>query len=262
MHVLQALPLDDAHRVVGLPVGQRAEIVDGDDVRMLELRGDAALAHEAPRDRGLRVDAELQRLQRDDAADLAIARAHDLADAAGAERVAELVSTLAELGGCAPGLVRVGHAVVERLEVARSGVRSLDGSGVALAAELPSGSARARRAAPREDAGEELTRRLGAAERPATRHVPKRFGRDAGRARTAASAIARASRVCASFSLDCPCSRKSARGRLRFMLALIRENDDVPPSAERGGHVEIRSAQRAERSEPFRRRRTRLKLEP
>src|SRR5690606_13926224 len=44
---LERLTAYELHREVGAPIGIDAEIVDGDDVRVLELGGDLRLFHEA-----------------------------------------------------------------------------------------------------------------------------------------------------------------------------------------------------------------------
>jgi hypothetical protein len=97
-HVLQAALLDDAHRVVRLPVREVADLVYGHDVRVLEPRGDARLGHEALDHVGRHADAVAQRLQRDLAAHHAIGGAHDLAEPARAEILRHGVARLALIG--------------------------------------------------------------------------------------------------------------------------------------------------------------------
>jgi hypothetical protein len=89
-HVAHAPALDDAHRVVGLAIRRRAEVVNRHDVWVLELRGDAGFFDEARDDLGLCAH-RLQRLQRNDASDLAVERSDHLANAALAERLAHRV---------------------------------------------------------------------------------------------------------------------------------------------------------------------------
>ena len=95
--VLEAPALDDAHRVVRLAVREGADLVHGDDVRVLQPRGHPRLVEEAVDDVRRR-GVVLERLERDDAADQPVDRAHHAADAAGAELLHHRVARLAPDG--------------------------------------------------------------------------------------------------------------------------------------------------------------------
>lgn len=154
--------LHDAHRVEGRAVGAGAEIVDGDDAGVLELRGDPRLLDEARGDHGILRDAGLERLQRHHAAHLAIERGDDLAHAAGAELLLE-------------GVARADEAPRHRLHARRrerAVVRLRQGDRVGARGEELLGALRRER-------GEELARAEGAAGgEEADGRVPDVLGRD------------------------------------------------------------------------------------
>src|SRR5262249_48343618 len=89
--------LDDSHRVVRRAVGTRADVVDRNDARMLELRGDARLFDESRRDDWIARRAWLQRLERDESTNFTIERGDDLSDAARAELFVKGVARTDEL---------------------------------------------------------------------------------------------------------------------------------------------------------------------
>ena len=87
-HLEQRLPAQQLHDEVGRSVRLRrlADVVDRADVRMVQRRGRARLALEAPQVFFRRRERRRQQLHRDIAAELQIVRLVDLAHAAGADR--------------------------------------------------------------------------------------------------------------------------------------------------------------------------------
>jgi hypothetical protein len=94
----ERLALDQLHhQIVGLTLA--ADVVERADVRVVEARDRARLALEAGADLGVVDEVRRKHLDRDFAAEPRIARAIDLAHAAGAERGEDFVGTEASRGG-------------------------------------------------------------------------------------------------------------------------------------------------------------------
>ena len=94
----QSRPLEELHdRVGGRPVP--ADVVDRDDVGVRERRDGFRLALEPRESNGIRGDAVGEHLHRDVSVELPVARAVDLAHAAGAERREDLVAAEAGARG-------------------------------------------------------------------------------------------------------------------------------------------------------------------
>jgi hypothetical protein len=87
--VVERAARDELHRVERLARRPAPDVVDGDDGRVLEARGDRRLAHEA-RVRGAALAEDL--LERDGAADPQIAHLEDAAEAAARELAHDVVA--------------------------------------------------------------------------------------------------------------------------------------------------------------------------
>ncbi len=98
-HVPERGGAHDPHRVEEVLASERAEVMDRDDARMLELARDLRLADEAPAVVLTRANLLLQHLECDRAAHPPIHRREDDAHAALAELRADLVARLVVLGG-------------------------------------------------------------------------------------------------------------------------------------------------------------------
>ena len=102
-HGRECAALDQLHGEVGAAVGERAELVDGDDARVLELPADAGLLDEAADDVGVAAVAGLEDLHGEVAAEVGVAGLEDDAHAAAGDLAQDLVAgdrgPVREVGG-------------------------------------------------------------------------------------------------------------------------------------------------------------------